>query len=80
MSRYEERVKNLEGFNNRKLHKDEKLGIAFDEQDRANFIALLKDGANPKIVQEMAKLMAGGRLSMSQCDLLKLIDKYSIKD
>ena len=34
MFRFEERVKNLEGFNNRKLHDDEKLGLAFEEQVR----------------------------------------------
>ncbi len=80
MISFEERVKNLERFNNRKLHDDEKLELAFEIQDTAKFKALLKNGASPKLTLELAKSMGSGRLSICQCDMLKLIDEYAIKE
>ena len=79
MFRYDEKVRNLEEFNKRLLGDDEKLEIAFEEQDYGKFEELLKGGANPHLVSQTVKRMNSGRLSICQCDMLKLIDVYSIK-
>ena len=47
--------------------------------DYSNFENLLKSGARPKLVYDTVKTMRGGRLSICQCDMLKLIDKYVMK-
>ena len=70
----------MEEFNGKILNDSEKLEIAFQEQDWTNFENLLKCGANPKLVYNTAKTMSNGRLSICQCDMLKLIDKYTIKE
>lgn len=60
----------------RGLSLGEKLEIAFDIQDKNEFINLLESGAHPQHAYDLAKRMGSWRLSILQCDLLKEADKY----
>lgn len=76
MSKYEERIKTIEHNTGKEMTDNEKLELAFEMQYWQPFVKLLENGANGKLVYDIAKRMGSGRLSMLQCDMLKEVDKY----
>ncbi len=73
MSMYNERLENIEYNTNIKLTADERLALAFKRQETHIAINLMdNEGANPRVIIDLAKQLGGWKMSMLQDNLVRL--------